>query len=403
MRFASTITHAVKSDQALRELLGPLDERVTPGMVDLALLFVTPHFNEELPRVLQAVSGAVPNAILLGCTAEGTIGVGCELERIPSMSLLVGCLPDVTIRPFHVRQHDVETSESALDWERMVAVAPENHPAFIALGDPFSIAIHDWVEQMNTAYPGSPIVGGVASGARQPRQNRLIVGGEVYREGLVGAALTGEFDLSFVVSQGCRPIGKPFVITKGDRNVIHELGGVAALEQLHTVLSTLPDEDAQLARQSLFVGRVIDEYKGHFSRGDFLIHNIIGVDRNRGLLGIAGHARVGATVQFHVRDAQSADEDLRAMLAPHAAQPPDGAILFGCNGRGSNMWPQPGHDAGVFREILGDVPLTGFFCAGEIGPVGGRNFVHGFTASIALFRGTEESEAEGSEESRTVD
>jgi small ligand-binding sensory domain FIST len=155
---------------------------------------------------------------------------------------------------------------------------------------------------------------------------------------------------------------------------------------LHNVLVGLSKEEDALAKQALFVGRVIDERKSDFRRGDFLIQNIIGVDRGSGAIGIAGHARVGATVQFHVRDAASADEDLRALLAPHAQSDVRGAMLFGCNGRGTNMWPKPGHDVGVLRETLGDVPVAGFFCGGEFGPIGGSNFVHGFTASIALLR-----------------
>jgi len=193
-------------------------------------------------------------------------------------------------------------------------------------------------------------------------------------------------EVKTVVSQGCRPIGKSYVITRGDRNIIHELGGRPALEQLQQTLSALSEEDEQLARQSLFVGRVIDEFKGQFGRGDFLIHNIVGADRKSGSIGMAGLARVGATVQFHVRDAHSADEDLRAMLGPLAGAEVQGAMLFGCNGRGTHMWPKPGHDVGVLREVLGDVPVAGFFCGGEFGPIGGRNFIHGFTASIALFR-----------------
>jgi small ligand-binding sensory domain FIST len=202
---------------------------------------------------------------------------------------------------------------------------------------------------------------------------------------MVGVALSGNLKVETVVSQGCRPIGRPFVITRAERNIIHELGRRPALEQLQNVLTKLPPDDEVLARESLFVGRAIDEYKGRFGRGDFLIHNIIGADRKSGAIGIAGQAKVGATVQFHVRDAQSADEDLRAMLTVHAKSDLRGAMLFGCNGRGTRMWPTPGHDVGVLRQVLGDVPVAGFFCGGEFGPVGGRNFVHGFTASIALF------------------
>jgi small ligand-binding sensory domain FIST len=281
----------------------------------------------------------------------------------------------------------VESARAAHDWERIVAVSPESDPVFLALGDPFGIAIPRFIEQINEFFPGAPVIGGVASAGHQPKQNRLILNGDVHRAGVVGVALSGRLTVGTVVSQGCRPIGKAFVITRGERNVIRELGGRPALEQLQNVLVGLSAEDEQLARQSLFMGRVIDEYKEEFAQGDFLIHNILGVDRKTGAIGIAGHARTGATVQFHVRDAQSADEDLRTLLSPHAGRGTHGALLFGCNGRGTNMWPKPGHDVGVVRELLGkDLPVAGFFCGGEFGPVGGTNFVHGFTASIALFQ-----------------
>jgi len=386
MRFASSITSTADPKQAVAELLAPLGERITPGMVDLALLFLTSHFVEELSDVLDGVGSAFPGAVVLGCTAEGTIGCDREIERAASMSLLVGTLPDVDIRPFRMRQRDLDSIRTPPDWERVVGVAPESHPTFIALADPFRLAVHDVVEQLNDGYPGAALVGGIASAGSMPQQNRLFVEDEVQQEGLVGIALTGAVAIDTVVSQGCRPIGKPFVITRGERNIVKELGGRPALEQLHNVLVALSPDDERLARQSLFMGRVIDEYKNRFTRGDFLIHNIIGVDRKSGAIAIAGHARVGSTVQFHVRDAASADEDLRAMLAPHAETGVRGAMLFGCNGRGTRMWPQPGHDAGVVRELLDDVPVAGFFCGGEFGRVGSRNFIHGFTASIALFR-----------------
>jgi len=386
MRFAASVSTSADVDQALDELIEPVDGRVTPGMVDLATLFVTGHFEDDLPRIVDRVTGAFPHGVLLGCTACGTIGAGREIEDGPSMALLAASLPDVDVRPFHLDQEMLDQTETVHDWERVVAVAPSSNPLFVALADPFRFAVHGFLDKLNEVFPAAPLVGGVASAGRQPKENRLLCAGETYREGVVGVALTGAFTVDTVVSQGCRPIGRPFVITKGERNVIQEIGGQPALEQLHGVLVHLSKQDEALAKQSLFVGRVIDEYKESFDRGDFLIHNIIGVDRRSGAIAIAGHARVGATVQFHVRDADSADEDLRKLLAGYAERDVRGAMLFGCNGRGTQMWDKPGHDIGVLGDVVGPVPTAGLFCGGEFGPVGGRNFVHGFTASIALFR-----------------
>lgn len=386
MRFASSITTNADASQAVAELLAPIDSRVTVGMVDLALLFFTPHYIEDLEQIVDRLGEAFPNAALIGCSAEGTIGRNLELERTASISLVVASLPGVDVRPFRMNQSDLESVRTTADWGRFVGVAPQSHPTFIAMGDPFQFAIQDFVQKLNDAYPGAPLIGGVASAAMTPEQNRLIINDQVHNEGMIGVALSGAIEFETVVSQGCRPIGRPFVITKADRNIIADLGGKAPLEQLHSVLVDLSEEDEQLAKQSLFLGRVINEYKEKFVRGDFLIHNIIGVDRQSGAVAIAGHARVGATVQFHVRDAASADEDLRAMLSPHVGTGVCGALVFGCNGRGTHMWAEPGHDAGVLFELFGDLPVAGCFCAGEFGPVGGSNFVHGFTASIGLFR-----------------
>ncbi|UCE58782.1 MAG: FIST C-terminal domain-containing protein [Phycisphaerales bacterium] len=393
MQFTSAVTSASDVGQAIDELLEPIDAFLTPGMADLVFLFATAHFEDDLPDVVDRLGASFPTAAIMGCTAEGTIGCDQELQGTPSMALLVGVLPGVLVRPFRVQQDLLESARSVFDWERVFGVSPDSDPVFIAFGDPFRINIPAFVEQLNELFPGAPLVGGVASAAHAPDQNRLILAGEIHRDGLVGVALTGNLTVDTVVSQGCRPIGKPFVITKGERNVVYELGGRAALQQLHSVLVGLSPRDEQLARQSLLVGRVIDERKEVFSRGDFLIQNIVGVDRGSGAMGITGNARVGTTLQFHVRDADSADEDLRTLLAPHQILNVRGALLFGCTGRGIHMWKKSGHDVGVLRDLLGEIPVAGFFCGGEFGPIGGRNYIHGFTASIALLSELDDDDA----------
>ena len=387
MRFASSITANPEAAAAVEELLTPLDRRITPGMVDLAFLFCTAHYEDEFEAVADRVAEFLPSALLLGCTAEGTIGTDREVERMPSMALFAGTLPDVQLNPFHVQQTQLAATRDHHDWERLVGVAPESDPVFLALADPFRVDVLSFVERLNETYPQVPLFGGVASAGSKPRENLLLLDGEILREGIVGVALTGNLAAEAVVSQGCRPIGTHFVVTKGERNILRELGGRPTLTRLREVLEELTPAERRLAQKSLLLGRAIDECRSEFSRGDFLIHNIMGADTDTGALAIAGPARVGTTVQFHVRDAASADEDLRTALTPHTQSDVRGALLFSCNGRGTRMWPrQPGHDVRVLRETVGEVPVAGFFCAGEFGPVGGRNFVHGFTASIALLK-----------------
>jgi small ligand-binding sensory domain FIST len=233
--------------------------------------------------------------------------------------------------------------------------------------------------------PGVRVFGGMASGGSAPGQNRLVLDDDVRLKGAVGFALRGDLSVRSVVSQGCRPIGRTLIVTKAERNLIQELGRRPALEVLQEIFDGLTSEDQDLARSGLHVGRVINEYRESFGRGDFLVRNVMGADQSGGIA-VSDLVRVGRTVQFHVRDAGTADEDLRQLVDRAKEEGPvAGALLFTCNGRGSRLFATPNHDVGVIRELLGPIPTAGFFAMGEIGPVGGQNFVHGFTASAVLF------------------
>jgi small ligand-binding sensory domain FIST len=233
-------------------------------------------------------------------------------------------------------------------------------------------------------------MGGMASAALRSRQSRLFRDGRVLSAGAVGVHLPNA-EVHPLVAQGCRPIGDAYIITRADGNVIHELGGRPPLVRLREMAAALPGRDQELLAQGLQLGVVIDEYRAEPGQGDFLIRGVVGADPDSGAIAVGDQIQVGQTVQFHVRDAESADEDLRRALEREAkalgGRRPAGALLFTCNGRGSRLFAEPDHDAGLIAATLGDIPLAGFFCAGELGPVGGQNFLHTFTASIALFPG----------------
>jgi len=233
------------------------------------------------------------------------------------------------------------------------------------------------------------VVGGMASSATQPGENRLFLGPRTHSTGAAAVLLRGDVRLKTVVSQGCRPIGRPLVVTKAERNVLIELGGKRALLQLKEIFDSLPTREQQLVQRGLHVGRVVNEYREQFELGDFLIRNVIGIDPNEGTIAIGDFFRPGQTVQFHIRDHETADDDLRQHLAAasQAGPTPAGALLFTCNGRGARLFGKPHHDATCVREAWGNIPLAGFFAAGEIGPVGNQNYMHGFTASLAVFEG----------------
>ncbi|MCX7620196.1 MAG: FIST C-terminal domain-containing protein, partial [Acidimicrobiales bacterium] len=253
----------------------------------------------------------------------------------------------------------------------------------LLLADPASFPIEDLLALTAARHPRLTIIGGVASAGFAPGANRLVLDGHSFDDGAVGVLLpTDAINLETVVSQGCRPIGDPFTVTRAERNVVFEIAGRPALEKLVQILGTLPEAERQLARSGLYIGLVIDEHKLDFDRGDFLVRNVIGVDHESGAVAVNDLVPLGATVQFQVRDAEAADDDLRALLKGRDAA---AALVFTCNGRGTRLFGEPDHDARVITDLTGSRATAGMFCAGEIGPIGGRSFLHGFTASMAIF------------------
>ncbi|GIW71234.1 MAG: hypothetical protein KatS3mg102_0776 [Planctomycetota bacterium] len=392
---------AAEAGEALERVLERVLERARAPLggarPDLGLLWLTSHHAPAAAWALERVRAASGVRTLLGCSAEGVIGGEHELERRPAVALWLASLPGAAVRPLRLAPAELQAlaargeepgAEAA--WAAalgMASSAAEDRPAaLLVLGEPFTLDAEALLEGLHRYLPGVPLLGGMASGGYGPGANILLLDGEVYTDGLVGVALGGALRVQAVISQGCRPLGRPLVVTRAEGNVIRALAGRPPLEQLRRLVQELPEREQRLLRRGLFIGRVIDERKHAFGRGDFLVRNVIGIDPDSGAMAVAEPMRAGITVQFHVRDADSADEDLRQLLAPQAADPPRGVVLFSCNGRGTRMYRAPDHDLRVIRELLGAVPVAGLFCAGELGPIGGRNFIHGYTASLALFR-----------------
>jgi small ligand-binding sensory domain FIST len=297
-------------------------------------------------------------------------------------------MPGTQVLPMHLSFDRTSDGHAILGWPDSLGQQWPASASLIVLGEPFTFPTDVLLEQMNEDRPGVNIIGGMASAGTAPGENRVVLGRRVADNGAVAVLLSGSLNVRPVVSQGCRPIGEHFVITKAERNVVYELGGKPAAVQLHNVLTALPTHEQEMVRNGLHLGRVVSEYQDRFEHGDFLIRNVMGIDRESAALVVGDYVRVGQTVKFHIRDAQTADADLRQMLArarENSASEPCGALMFTCNGRGTRLFTEPHHDAMAIRDALGEIPLAGFFAAGEIGPVGGQNFVHGFTASIALF------------------
>jgi small ligand-binding sensory domain FIST len=283
------------------------------------------------------------------------------------------------VTPFHLTVEETPDGQTVTGWPDEI---PDDPSALLLIPDPFSFPADPFLVRLQQDRPGLVVVGGMASAARGPGGNRLVIDDRVVSEGAVGAFLPSSLAVSTVVSQGCRPVGTPFAVTRAEANIVYELAGKPALERLQEVAAAATEADRRLLSQFVHVGRVIDERKVDFDRGDFLIRNVLGADPRAGAIMVNDTVEVGSTVQFQVRDAVSAGEDLVHLMGSRTA---DAALLFTCNGRGSHMFPSPNHDASAVSESLGGVPLAGMFCAGELGPIGGQNFVHGFTASVVLF------------------
>lgn len=388
MRCTAAISTEDTTDLAVQQVSAEAAAGLQGDSADLALCFVSIHHRDRLDEIVRGIQGRLAPRVLLGCTAEGVIGGDQEVERSAAISLWAAHLPEVKIATFHLTFRETDQGIGVMGWPAQMP-EPRETPLLLLLAEPFSTPGQALLAFLNEKYPQAPAVGGMASGGMDVGMNLLILNDQAFTEGVVGVALTGPVQVRTVVSQGCRPIGERFIVTKAEGNLIQELGGRPALERLQEIYTALSQEDQRLARQALHVGCAMNEYQERFERGDFLIKNLMGADNATGAIALTDVIQEGQTVQFHVRDGKTASEDLhhllktqKGVLDEHAA---GGALLFSCNGRGRRLFGTSHHDISTVQAELGKIPVAGFFAQGEIGPIGGKNFLHGFTASVALF------------------
>ena len=350
----------------------------------LAVLFASAHFFGSASAVVAAVSEEIGPVPLIGCVTDGVAGGGREIESEPAVSLWLAA----DLGPVQTFAMEFIQTQSAGAFGGF-RFGPGPSGMHLMLCDPFTFPIGDLLTHLNQNVPGAMIMGGMASGGSARRQSRLFLDGRVLTEGAVGVHLP-QAEIHPLVAQGCRPVDSPYTVTRAEGQWILELGGRPPLARLQELAATLASPEQELLAKGPYLGMVIDEYQAEPGQGDFLIRGIVGAEPSSGAVAVEGEVEVGQTVQFQIRDARSADEDLRHVLEREAdalgGRPPAGALLFTCNGRGSRMFGEPDHDAGLVQAVLGEIPVAGLFCAGELGPVGGRNFMHTFTASVALFR-----------------
>jgi len=357
---------------------------------DLVCLFVAPQFEGEQRAILDLAVHRTGGATILGCSAGGVIGGAIEVEDSPAVSVWAATLPGASLRPFRLT-FEREDDHAIIEGLEEMPPAGEN-PTLLLFADGYSFPADLLLDHLNEKAPGIPVVGGMASGGLEAGRNSLFLDDAILHDGAIGAVVTGPIATRAFVSQGCRPIGRTYAVTRSEKNVIFELGGEPALRRVEELFAAATPRDQLLMRRGLHVGQAISELKPELLRGDFLIRNVVGIDQDSGAIAIADMVEVGQTVQFQVRDAESAREDLTVALERERAsddRPIAGVLLFSCNGRGQAMFGEPSHDIAAVKRAFGNVPVAGFFAAGEFGPVGNRNFLHGFTASMLVVRQAE--------------
>jgi small ligand-binding sensory domain FIST len=389
MKWASTVATESSLETAVEhaaaQIFADLDQEP-----DVLFVFVKTDTPLDLARVPALLRAEFDTSLIFGCVGDGAIGSGKEIEDGNALALTGAVLPGVDVRATHLTDEQIPPAYDARSWwEAALQVRASDDPSFILLGDPFTGPGENLLKGMDRAFPTSTKIGGIASGISQPGTTALFLNDKAYGSGVIVLALHGNIELDAVVAQGCRPIGDPIFVTAVHENLIREFDGKPPRDVLNEVYDKLSADDQELFSSSLFLGIAMDTRRSEFGPGDFLVRNILGMDPQSGALWINTELPLNGIVQLHLRDAVTSAQDLERMLNGYRNlhhTRPGGVLLFSCLGRGAQLYGQPDHDCDAFRRLVADVPIGGFFCNGEIGPVNGKTFLHSYTSSFGLFR-----------------
>ncbi len=388
MLFAAALSGADRFDTAFDEVTDDLDAQLGGADPTVLSLFIGSTHQRDYVRLHRMLREAYPEAAVIGASAGGTIGGGRELEEGAGLAVTAAYLPGVEARAFHLEPGGVPLPSASALWRDVVGVPRDATPAFIVLPDPYTSPVHAVLEGLDNTFEGSTIIGGLASGMQEAGEGALFTGDDVHAAGTAGIALWGNLRVDAVVAQGCRPIGAPMFVTRGHENLITGLDGRSPARVLQELYEQLDNDDQARLRHSLFVGLVMEDSLEVYEQGDFLIRNIVGLDGDNGALAIGAEVRPNTVVQFHLRDAETSAAELRAMLESRrdVGEPaPAGALMFSCLGRGRGLYGKPDYDTSIIRGVYPSLPVGGFFCNGEIGPVQGATHQHGYTTVLGLF------------------
>lgn len=407
MKWVSALSTQPSLEAAIHDVVDQAQQSLQ-APADLGLVFISSAFASEYPRLMPLLKEKLEVAVLIGCSGGGVVGMNTvdqseEIEGGAALSLTLAHLPGVTVTPFHITDDELPDLDGPPDrWIDLMGVSPNEHPNFIVLSDPSFSKVVDLLQGLDFAYPGSVKVGGLASGGALRAGIGLFYDEHMYEDGMVGIALSGNVTLEAIVAQGCRPIGGIYQVVEGESNIILKLEeqirddmcGIAQtpLEVLQTLIQDLSKDDRELAQHSLFVGIAQTEFKRELDQGDFLIRNLIGVDPRIGAIAVGDRVRPGQRIQFHLRDAATSADDLEGLLKHYQyteqtrSTSPIGALIFSCMGRGERLYNEQNFDSRLFSHYVSNVPVAGFFCNGEIGPVGDTTFIHGYTSVFGIIR-----------------
>jgi small ligand-binding sensory domain FIST len=387
MQVISAASRHLETSQAVVQVLEQVQGDLSGAAPDLLCLFVTAEHATRFPVIVQSLRDVWPEACLVGCGASSVIGGGHEVERGPAISLLAIRWANANFTAFHLTEEQLAEAVANPSALLGPVTGGDREPAcLMLLTDPFSPGAAGLLPSLDRALPATPVIGGVASGSNTPGTTCLTANGQTHREGVAGVSISGELEVATLVTQGCRPIGAPLFVTNASEQVISTLDGRPPMDILQELFEAGDRRERALLQSSLFLGIQMEPGRSEYQQGDFLVRNLTGVDEERGAIAVAGDVQPNGVVQFHVRDAHTASEDLELALRSQTQlrERLHGALLFSCLGRGEGLYGVPDHDSDRLRERLGPIPIGGFFGNGEIGPVGGRTHLHAYTSAFGL-------------------
>lgn len=377
------------NEDGLADWARRLRARLPAKEVSLGLVFMSPKFFPDAAQVLEILRLNAQIPLLAGCSGGGLVANSEELENAGGLVLALYSLPGATLKGVRFTQEQVVAAEGDHYWPVETGVVKDKVNGWLAFVDPFHLDGESWLRSWNESYEAVPVYGGLASGNFPEPLTQIYLNGDVFEDGGVAIAVGGDVTLTGVISQGCTPIGEAWTLTRVEQNLIRNIANRPAYAVLSETVQQLSPDEQRKVQGNLHIGLVVNEYLDEFHRGDFLVRNLLGGDPNSGVLAVGALPRMGQTIQFQRRDAAAASEDLSELLARAktdlAKTEIYGGCLFCCNGRGKNLFGRASHDAELVQAHFGPTGIAGIFCNGEIGPIGDKNFLHGFTASIALF------------------